>query len=29
MYERRGYREFSRWVDSAGVELVLMGKDRG
>jgi len=23
MYERRGYREFSRWVDSAGVELVL------
>jgi GNAT superfamily N-acetyltransferase len=29
MYERRGYREFSRWVDSAGVELILMGKDRG
>jgi ribosomal protein S18 acetylase RimI-like enzyme len=29
MYERRGYREFSRRVDSAGVELVLMGKDRG
>jgi GNAT superfamily N-acetyltransferase len=28
MYERRGYREFSRRVDSAGVELVLMGKDR-
>ncbi|MGA3214375.1 MAG: GNAT family N-acetyltransferase [Acidimicrobiales bacterium] len=28
MYERRGYREFSRQVDSAGVELVLMGKDR-
>src|SRR5208283_5013594 len=23
MYERRGYREFSRRVDSAGVELVL------
>lgn len=29
MYERRGYTEFSRWVDSAGVELILMGKDRG
>jgi len=29
MYERRGYQEFSRRVDSAGVELVLMGKDRG
>ncbi len=28
MYERRGYREFSRGVDSAGVELVLMGRDR-
>jgi GNAT superfamily N-acetyltransferase len=28
MYERRGYREFSRHVDSAGVELVVMGKDR-
>ncbi len=28
MYERRGYREFSRRVDSAGVELVVMGKDR-
>jgi len=28
MYERRGYREFSHRVDSAGVELVLMGKDR-
>lgn len=27
MYERRGYREFSRRVDSAGVELLLMGKD--
>jgi len=28
MYERRGFREFSRHVDSAGVELVVMGKDR-
>jgi hypothetical protein len=28
MYERRGYREFSRFVDVAGVELVVMGKDR-
>ena len=28
MYPRRGYTEFSRRVDSAGVELVLMGKDR-
>jgi GNAT superfamily N-acetyltransferase len=28
MYERRGYREFSRFVDAAGVELVVMGKDR-
>ena len=28
MYERRGYREFSRRVDSAGVELILMAKDR-
>jgi GNAT superfamily N-acetyltransferase len=28
MYERRGYREVSRRVDPAGVELVVMGKDR-
>jgi ribosomal protein S18 acetylase RimI-like enzyme len=28
MYERRGYREVSRRVDSAAVELVVMGKDR-
>ena len=28
MYERRGYREVSRRVDTAGVELVVMGKDR-
>jgi GNAT superfamily N-acetyltransferase len=28
MYERRGYREVSRRVDAAGVELVVMGKDR-
>ncbi len=28
MYERRGYRELTRHVDSAGVELVVMGKDR-
>ncbi len=29
MYERRGYREFSQRSNAAGVELVLMGKDRG
>jgi GNAT superfamily N-acetyltransferase len=28
MYERRGYREVSRLTDAAGVELVVMGKDR-
>ena len=28
MYERRGYREFSRQTDAAGVEMILMGKDR-
>ncbi|MGO9660805.1 MAG: GNAT family N-acetyltransferase [Acidimicrobiales bacterium] len=28
MNERRGYREVSRRVDQAGVELVAMGKDR-
>jgi len=28
MYERRGYCEASRRVDAAGVELVVMGKDR-
>jgi GNAT superfamily N-acetyltransferase len=28
MYERRGYREFERRRDSAGVELVCMRKDR-
>jgi GNAT superfamily N-acetyltransferase len=28
MYERRGYREISCMVDSAGVELVVMGKER-
>jgi GNAT superfamily N-acetyltransferase len=28
MYERRGYREVSRHTDTAGVELVVMGKDR-
>jgi GNAT superfamily N-acetyltransferase len=28
MYVRRGYREISRRVDPAGVELVVMGKDR-
>ncbi len=28
MYVRRGYREVSRLVDTAGVELVVMGKDR-
>ena len=28
MYERRGYLEFGHFVDSAGVELVLMGKER-
>jgi GNAT superfamily N-acetyltransferase len=28
MYERRGYRKFSRARDSAGIELVIMGKDR-
>jgi GNAT superfamily N-acetyltransferase len=28
MYERRGYREISRRVDAAGVELVVMGKER-
>ena len=28
MYERRGYREISRFLDSAGVELIIMGKDR-
>ena len=27
MYERRGYREVSRRVDAAGVELVVLGKD--
>lgn len=29
MYERRGYRELSRMVDSAGIQLVVMGKARG
>jgi GNAT superfamily N-acetyltransferase len=29
MYERRGYREFERRRDSAGVELVCMRKTRG
>jgi GNAT superfamily N-acetyltransferase len=28
MYERRGYREFDRTRDSAGVELIRMRKDR-
>ena len=28
MYERRGYREFERRVDAAGVELVCMQKSR-
>jgi GNAT superfamily N-acetyltransferase len=28
MYERRGYREISRTVDSADIELVVMGKPR-
>ncbi len=28
MYERRGYREVSRFTDAARVELVVMGKDR-
>jgi GNAT superfamily N-acetyltransferase len=28
MYERRGYRDVSRRTDAAGVELVVMGKDR-
>jgi len=28
MYERRGYQELSRSIDTAGIELVIMGKDR-
>jgi GNAT superfamily N-acetyltransferase len=28
MYERRGYREFERRRDSAGVELVCMRRER-
>ncbi len=28
LYERRGYREFDRRRDAAGVELVCMAKDR-
>ncbi len=28
MYERRGYREFERRRDAAGVELICMRKDR-
>jgi hypothetical protein len=28
MYERRGYREFERRRDSAGVELVCLRKER-
>ena len=28
MYERRGYREVRRQVDSAGIELVVMAKER-
>jgi GNAT superfamily N-acetyltransferase len=29
MYERRGYREFERRKDAAGIELICMGKDVG
>jgi tRNA (guanine37-N1)-methyltransferase len=28
MYERRGYREVSREFDSAGIELIIMAKQR-
>jgi hypothetical protein len=28
MYERRGYAESGRMFDPAGIELVLMGKQR-
>jgi hypothetical protein len=28
MYERRGYREFDRIRDAAGVELICMAKTR-
>jgi GNAT superfamily N-acetyltransferase len=28
MYEHRGYVSFSRSIDTTGIELVLMGKDR-
>lgn len=28
MYERRGYREFDRMIDSLGIELVVMRKER-
>jgi hypothetical protein len=27
MYERRGYREFDRMIDSLGIELVVMRKE--